>query len=576
MLSSGLLQARFAVVDLETTGASAVYDRITEVAAVVVEDGRIATVFESLVDPGVPIPAFITRLTGIDNRMVAGKPRLEAVLPRLHEALEGRVFVAHNASFDYAFLKQGYARTGARLQVERLCTLRLARRLVPGLRSYRLEALLERFEISPGARHRARSDAEATGALLLELLELAERAGLRDLPSLLDMQQRPIAGRRQRGVDEGVLQALSDGPGVYLLKDAEGQVLYVGKSRHVRTRVREHLRGDCPNQPRLRKRLSRIVDVEAIETGSELEALFLESKLIKRYLPEANVVGRGWRSYAFLKIDLAEPFPRLEVTREPPEGGAALFGPLRRVGPVTEAIDVLQESLGLRRCPDEIRPGMSACPLLDLKKCLGPCVRPAAHAAYGRAVGQALDLLEGRDTTLLEQLARRRDELAEALRFEEAAALRDHIRELERLLGDQRRLEAVARRNLVVVAPSRAPDCRELFFIRAGRLVDQQRVELPGRADRLRRLLKTRFSVLPPPGPIEREVVDEMRHLEDWLRRERKLLRCVPVDPDVAESAAPALLAAVRADRRFSQDDAPQQARLPRPARDEAFTQQRG
>ncbi len=118
--SPSLREARFVVVDLETTGASAVYDRVTEVAAVVVEDGRIGQVFETLVDPGVPIPPFITRLTGIDDRMVAGKPRLEQVLPELRAALDGRVFVAHNASFDYAFLKQAFARAGQRLEVERL------------------------------------------------------------------------------------------------------------------------------------------------------------------------------------------------------------------------------------------------------------------------------------------------------------------------------------------------------------------------------------------------------------------------------------------------------------------------
>src|ERR671931_278120 len=152
MLSPALCEARFVVVDLETTGASAVYDRVTEVAAVPVGGGRIGQAFAPLVDPGVPIPPFITRLTGITDRMVAGRPRLEAVLSELRAAFEGRVFVAHNASFDYAFLKQSFARAGygrathaSPLPSERLCTMRLARRLLPGLRSYRLEALLERF-----------------------------------------------------------------------------------------------------------------------------------------------------------------------------------------------------------------------------------------------------------------------------------------------------------------------------------------------------------------------------------------------------------------------------------------------
>jgi excinuclease UvrABC nuclease subunit len=331
-------------------------------------------------------------------------------------------------------------------------------------------------------------------------------------------------------VDEGLIASLPDAPGVYLLRDAEGQVVYVGKSCHVRTRVREHLRGDCPNQPRLRRRVRQIVDVEVIETGSELEALFLESKLIKRYLPEANVAGRGWRNYPFLKINLDEPFPRLEVTREPCEDGSRLFGPLRGTRSVTTAVESLNDVLGLRRCDGTIAPGMSACPLLDLKKCLGPCVRSGVRAEYHRAVGQVVELLEGADSGLLDRLAQKRDQLAEALRFEEAAVLRDTEQTLRRLLGDQQRLQQVAERNLVVVAPSRAVQGVELFVIQAGRLVDQLRVALPASKKELRRLLVSRFAEAAPRGPIEREVVDEMRQLESWLHREQSVLRTVPVD----------------------------------------------
>lgn len=548
MLPPALRAARFAVVDLETTGLSAVSDRVTEVAAVLIEDGRIAETFEALVDPGIPIPPFVTRLTGIDGRLVAGKPRLEMLLPRLRTLLDGRTFVAHNASFDAAFLKHGFARVGADFQPHPLCTVRLARRLVPGLHSYKLDALLRHLEIPYQARHRAGADAESTALLLLRLLELAETAGASTMADLLRLQERPIAGRARRSVDEAIVASLPQGPGVYLLKDAEGQVLYVGKSRHVRARVREHLRGDNPGQPRLRKRLRWIVDVEAIETGSELEALFLESKLIKRYLPEANVVGRGWRSYPFLAIDLDDPFPRLEVTRDPPAGDVTLFGPLRRTAAVAAATDLLQDHLGLRRCAGPLRPGMSACALLDLKKCLGPCIREEARPAYARAVTRALDLLEGRDDGLLDELVAKRDRLAEALRFEAAAEVRDHVRTLEGLLGDQRRLEAVAQRNLVVVAPSREAGCRELFFIRAGRLCEQRRLRQSARADSLRRALRACFVNAPAPADLDREVVDEMRQLEGWLRRERAVLRTVAVDPAAPEAAVPALQAALRDD----------------------------
>jgi DNA polymerase-3 subunit epsilon len=198
LASTPLREARFAIVDLETTGASAVYDRVTEIAVVRVAGGRIVESYDSLVNPGVRIPPFITRLTGIDDRMVAGQPRLGELVPRIAQELDDAVFVAHNASFDWAFLKQGFARVGGRLEPERLCTVRLARRLVPGLRSYRLDALRERFGISTPGRHRARPDAEATAALLLELLELAERAGVRTVGALLRLQGRPIAGRARR------------------------------------------------------------------------------------------------------------------------------------------------------------------------------------------------------------------------------------------------------------------------------------------------------------------------------------------------------------------------------------------
>lgn len=542
MPRSTLRARRYAVVDLETTGASAVYDRITEIAIVSIDDGRIGPTFNTLVQPGLPIPAFITRLTGIDDRMVAGQPRLAELVPRIEALLAGRTLVAHNASFDHAFLKQGFARAGVRLEIERLCTVRLARRLLPGLSSYRLDAVLGRLALTCTARHRAAGDAEATARLFLELLDLAERAGVRDLDRL---QRAPIAGRPRRGVDEGIVQSLPDGPGVYLLKDGEGQVLYVGKSRQVRGRVREHLRGDCPAQPRLKRRIRLVVDVEAFETGSELEALFLESRLIKHYQPEANVVGRAWQSYAFLQVWPEDDYPRFEVTHEPAPG-ATLFGPLRRAGRVAAAFEALQDRLGLRRCREPIRPGQAACPLLDLKKCLAPCARPAVRPAYRAAVDQVLGLLAGTDDRPLRELAERRDALAAGLRFEEAAELRDHLRELERLLGDQRRLRAVARRNLVVVAPSRRAGQRELFVIRAGRLVEQRRVALPARADTLARLLRRHFETSSDPWPIEREAVDEMRHLEGWLRRERATLRCIEVEPGELGPALAELREALR------------------------------
>src|SRR5216683_2298779 len=269
----------FVVVDLETTGGSAMYDRVMEVAAIRFENGVVQDRFERLVEPGVPIPPFVTRITGINAALVRGKPSFDSLLPDLRRLFDGAVVVAHNASFDCNFLTNSFSRAGLACSFERLCTLRLARRLIPGLHSYRLDSLCAFLGFSFVQRHRAGPDAEATLSLLQHLIGTAT----------------------SRGIDS--LTSLPTGPGVYLLKDLHGQVVYVGKSVNVRQRVRTHLRpsgtANGPAQPRLRRRLPHIADVEAIETSSELEALLLESKLVKRYLPDANSLLRDYHDYPF-------------------------------------------------------------------------------------------------------------------------------------------------------------------------------------------------------------------------------------------------------------------------------------
>ena len=538
----------FAVVDLETTGASAIYDRILEIAVVRLDGGEIVERYEQLVDPRVAVPPFITRLTGIDSRMVRGKPVFADVADAVRAALGDAPLVAHNASFDEAFLRHAYARLGQKLTNPRLCTLRLARRLLPRLPTYRLDALAAYFGIENARRHRALGDAEATAQVLVRLLNLAAERGITTLDGLLHLQGSPV-GKKPRTVDESVIQALPSGHGVYLLKDADGHVLYVGKSVHVRQRVREHLRGGSADQPRLQQRLKRIVDVEGIPTGSELEALFLESRLIKRYLPEANQLQRNDRDYPFIRVDGADPFPRLEATRQPPTGNDVLLGPFRRSGTIAATVEFLTEHLGLRQCAEPLKPGMSACALLDMGKCLGPCVGAVSQDEYRAAIGRAIATLEGDDATLLADLTARRDALAEDLRFEDAAWLRDRLRALEHVITVQRRLQSVASRNLAIVAPSLQPNARELFCIRRGQLAGQTRLTRLTRRGTIARTLDSVF--LTPEDAddgsrIAREKVDEMHLLDQWLRRNDDRLTVIQVDPDAPADAVEAILAAVR------------------------------
>jgi DNA polymerase III subunit epsilon len=549
MALASLAETAFVVVDLETTGGSAMYDRVLEVAAIRVQNGVIQDRLERLVEPGVPIPPIVTRITGINAALVSGKPRFDSLLPDVRRLVDGAVVVAHNASFDCNFLSSAFARAGMPWQGERLCTLRLARRLIPGLHSYRLDSLCAFLGFSFVQRHRAGPDAEATLSLLQHLLTAAIERGVDALDGLLSIQQQPVTARRDRGrVDEAQVASLPTSPGVYLLKDLHGRVVYVGKSVNVRQRVRTHLRpsGTARGtaQPRLRRRLPHIADVEAIETRSELEALLLESKLVKRYLPEANSLLRDYHDYPFIKVDLSDPFPRLEATRERPSDGAVYFGPFRRAGVVSSAVVFLNEQLGLRQCSGSLKPGQAACPLLEMKKCLGPCVGAVPEDQYRAAVHEAVGVLRGEHSGVLERAASKRDALGEQLRFEEAAELRDRIRDVEQVVSVQQRVTEFTGRNVVLVTADRQPDRTRLLLVRGGRLVEE--VSLPVRAtpSHLRYLLRRVYSAAWNPH-VSKDELDDLSILDAWLRRHRGEYVEINISLEQPEAAAPALRAAI-------------------------------
>lgn len=560
MPRSTLEDLPFVVVDLETTGGSALFDRVLEIAAIRMQNGVVQDRFECLVEPGMPIPPFVTRITGINQSLVRGQPSFDSVLPKVHRILDGAVLVAHNVAFDGNFLARAFDRKGMPWDADRVCTLRLARRLIPGLHSYRLDSLCAFLGFTFVQRHRAGPDAEATLHVLRHLLESALSQGIDTLSALLRLQCQPVSPKRHKGhVDEAQVASLPTTSGVYLLKDRHGKVVYVGKSVNVRQRVRTHLRPSGtargPAQPRLRRRLPHIADVEAIETKSELEALLLESKLVKRYLPEANSLLRDYHDYPFIKVDLTDAYPRLEATRERPIDGAAYFGPFRRASVVSSAVVFLNEQLGLRQCTGRLKPGQPACALLEMRKCLGPCVGAVSASEYGAVVEEALGVLRGDSRGVIERAAARRDEFGEQLRFEEAAELRDRIRDLEQVVGVQQRLAAFADRNLVLVSADPESDRVRLLLVRRGRLAEEVSVQARATPSHLRFLLRRVFTAAVE-AQVNKDELDDLLILDAWLRRHSGEVVEVAVDPKAPEGAALGLRQAIASLR----DSAPQAA----------------
>ncbi len=259
-----LSEVTFCVVDLETTGGSPVDGRITEIGAVKVRGGERLGTFQTLVDPREPIPHAIAQLTGIDDRLVAGEPPIEQVLPALVEFLRGGVFVAHNAGFDVGFLNAALARLDYEaVPAPAVCTAKLAKRVVwPEVPNVRLRTLATYFRTRVQPVHRALADAEATAEVLDGLLDLGGRLGiltLGDLHEACRARGRPNYGKIR------LADCLPHAPGVYLFRGRDGRVLYVGKSKDLRSRVKSYFYGDSRRQ--VANLLDEVTAVDGVRTA---------------------------------------------------------------------------------------------------------------------------------------------------------------------------------------------------------------------------------------------------------------------------------------------------------------------
>jgi DNA polymerase-3 subunit epsilon len=542
----------FVVLDVETTGLSAYHDSVIEIAALHITNGAISATFHSLIDPGVRIPSMITRLTGINEKDLLGQPSLRDVLDDFLAFLGARTFVAHNASFDYNFVIQGLRRHGVTYVGNTLCTMLLGRRLLPLTHGASLDRLLAHCAITRdpklGTHHRAMPDAEATARLFLHLARVAAGQGITTLAGLKAIQKGTQGASRAQGPD--LARGLPTSPGVYLMRDDKGQILYIGKSKDVRHRVQTHLRTGDPTQPRLKRALPYVKQIDAVETGSELEALLLESRLIKQYLPAANVALRDYHNYPFIRIDMNEPFPRASMTRDPEPDGSAYFGPFTRSGPVHTAMELVERAFKLACCTGPIVPGVTpSCIYGQMGRCTQPCTGTVTQEEYRGQVDKARRFLDGADNSIITELEARRDQLAEDLRFEEAAEVRDQIAELDFVFGAQQQLNfALSEHNVVIITESSEAGAAELFLVRAGRVSGQHRWrrQSGGRSllwSLLQRVYSEQHKIS---STVAKELIDELHIIQSWLRHNTDRHRKVTVNPetfDVQELAMQVSLA---------------------------------
>jgi len=313
---------RFAIVDLETTGSHASDHAITEVAVVVTDGVRVLDRWSSLVNPGVPIPHAITRLTGIDDALVAEAPAFADVAEAYLERVAGCVFVAHNVGFDYTFLRTALEGAGHTWSAPRLCTVRLARKLIPGQPSYSLGRLCAALDIPNHARHRALGDAEATFELFSRMWTAP--GGAEAIAAAVTTNRREAW--LPQHVDAEAFERLPTGPGVYRFLDAKGIPLYIGMSHNVRTRVRSHFTAG-PDSARRQNFLRDIHRIEADPTGSVLLARLLEDVLIRKHWPAHNRAQKHpiQRTWIVRYVDRAGYHRLAAVRRRPADPPLRVF-----------------------------------------------------------------------------------------------------------------------------------------------------------------------------------------------------------------------------------------------------------
>mgnify|MGYP001107231813 CR=1 FL=1 len=334
------------------------------------------------------------------------------------------------------------------------------------------------------------------------------------------------------------LDALPTKPGVYLMKDANGAILYVGKAVNLRARVRSYFHASAGHSPKVRRLVANIADLDFIVTASELEALILESNLIKRHKPKYNVRLKDDKRYPYIKVTWQEEFPRVQIVRRMEQDGARYFGPftaawavqqtlhtLRHVFPyLTCNRTILSASSGQRTAQDE-----RACLYLDIGLCAGPCVGAASKEEYRAMIDGLCRFLGGRSDEIVADLEAKMQAAAGRLDFEQAAVCRDQLVAIQRVIERQKIVStAMADQDVIAFARADGDACMQVFFIRRGRLIGREYFVLDGTAEETDTEIVASFvkqfydeAAYVPPEILLPHEIDEALVIQEWLRNRR-------------------------------------------------------
>lgn len=366
-MARSLLEGPVAFVDVETTGGHPAYHRVTEVAIIAVCNGEVEWQWSALVNPGRGIPPSIQQLTGITNDMVADAPEFAALADEVERRLAGRLFVAHNARFDYGFLRSELRRAGRRFAAPVACTVKLSRRMHPEMPRHNLDALIARHAIELPARHRALPDAEALWQLWQHWSEPESRDAFE--AALLAVTARQSLPPQ---LPAELIDDLPEGPGVYRFFGETGNLIYVGKANNIRERVLGHF-GGAMRDAKSRRLSEQTYRVEWTDTAGELGALLLEARLVRELKPVYNRRLRGGDTYSWRLGDDASPPQLLTLGSQAQLPSGDWFGLYRSEREARSGLTKLAREAKLCLKLLGLESGEGSCFGFQIGRCAGAC-----------------------------------------------------------------------------------------------------------------------------------------------------------------------------------------------------------
>lgn len=539
-----IYDAVYYVCDVETTGLSAVFNRITEIAIVKIENGEITDKFQTLINPQQHIPAGITQLTGIRNEDVVNAPTFEEALPYINsffgQSNERKVFAGHNVMFDYKFVNESFNRAEwkGNEKFDVLCTCKLARRLLKRLKSKSLVNVADHLEINQQSFHRALDDSMATAKILLKFLDkLYNDYEFEYLEEVLKFQNSKIyTGKMKNPALKKTGKSLKDfprSPGVYKFYNKNGELIYIGKAKDLRERISSYFRHNSEKNYKLEKILQYVNDIETEITDSELSALILESKLIKKEKPRFNSALKRYRFHPFLKLDVQNKYPKIEKVYEIENDGANYYGPFSSGLTVNRILKEVNENFKLRKCDFKfLKPAEnhSTCMYFEMGKCNAPCNFTQSYNDYRNEVESVHSYITSANCYSIESVYEKlMNKLADEMEFEKAAYIRDRLTDVKRVMSYQKVItSAINDKKIIIKLDSGSK--RELFFIHNGKLMQTFTIQKDDDVSQLNvldylsetteylffslsKFIKHRFS------PSE---LDEIKVISNWLAQNKE------------------------------------------------------